>query len=425
MAGALRTDEVDRSADEPPADPPHVVARLLLWSIAAFAVALVHNRLWASPNLDAFSRIAAELGSDPFSDVSTSDYLLTNLSMPALARLVGMTDPHRYALLHLLVLLVALGCCVALAQRRFGYRTARTLLVLLAASPGVTVVFQWLGQPDALTFPLGVAMVLVRRRWPFVLLAVLAGLTHPEQAVLMVATAAVVRGLVVPPVGAHVLPAPRPPWRRVPMALLGDLVWGMVGVGAGRLVVELYLRAFEIGVGRPRSDYLRLGIDLLVEHHGRAPLSLVYLLWGPLWLVVGAVVTLRVRAARRGRPDRYAWSWAVLGALAAVALLPVALTLDETRVYAVLTAPVLAGAAVVLARELAGAGHRLLRIGSGVLLAVTAVVPGGFTAGEDAWATQIPTEEFVEFLSSGESPSPLFFWLLGPFDFVFPDVDDS
>jgi hypothetical protein len=425
MEGARATAAVERPAQDVPADPDHAVVRLVGWGAVALLVALVHNRLWASPNLDAFARIAQEWGSDPFADASSSDYLLTNLSLPTLARAVGMTDPHRYALLHLIVLIVGCVCCVALAQRHHGYRAARTLTVLLAASPGVTVVLQWLGQPDALTFPLGIALVLVRRRVAFVALSVLAGLTHPEQAVLMVACAAVVRGLVLPPAQLLELPATRPPWRRVPSRVLGDLVAGVLAVGLARLVIEAYLRLFEVGLGRPRSDYLRLGAELLVEHHTRATASLVYLLWGPLWLVVIGVIALRIRAARSPEPDRDAWSWGVLAALSLVALVPVAVTLDETRVYAVLTAPVLGAAAVVLSREVVAWRPPVLRFASIALLAITAIVPGGFTAGEDAWATEIPTEEFVEFLSTGDSPTPLFFWLLAPFDFVVPDVGDS
>jgi hypothetical protein len=92
-------------------------------------------------------------------------------------------------------------------------------------------------------------------------------------------------------------------------------VTGLLGVAGARLVIEAYLRGYQIGLGRPRSDYLRLGVDLLIEHHGRAPVSLLYLLWGPLWLVIVAVVVLRVLAGRRGGPDSYAWSWCVLGVL--------------------------------------------------------------------------------------------------------------
>ncbi len=399
-------------------DPPYALLRLGSWAILAIAVALVHNRLWASPNLDAFARIAADWGGDPFSAATSSDYLLTNLSLPTLARLVGMTRPHQYALLHLGVMFAGSTACVGIAMRRFGYRTARTLVVLLAASPGATVVMQWLGQPDALMFPLGLALALVRRRGAFVVLALLAALTHPEQAVLMVACAAVVRGLVLPPSAEIALPVPRPETRRIPSLIGADLLYGVLAVGAGRLLTELYLRGFDIALDRPRSAYLRLGVDILAEHHLRAPAALVYLLWGPLWLVVVAVVVLRIRRS----PDPLAWPWAVLGLLALVAAAPVVLTLDETRVYAMLTAPLLPAAAALLAHEVPTLRPRALAVSSAALLAVCLVVPGGFTAGEDAWATQIPMGEFVDYLRDGDAPGPLFFWLLGPFDFVFPDV---
>lgn len=399
-------------------DPPHSLVRLCGWGLAAMVVAVAHNRLWASPNLDAFARIASDWGGDPFSTVSSSDYLLTNLSLPTIARLTAMTTPQEYAQVHLAVALLGSVACVAMSMRRFGYRTARTLVVLLAVSPGTTVVMQWLGQPDALMLPLGVALVLVRRRGAFVVLALIAGLTHPEQAVLMVSCAAVVRGLVLSPTAEVDLPMPRPPLRRVPSMVGADLLYGVAAVGIGRLVTELYLRGFDIALDRPRSAYLKLGVDILAEHHMRAPLSLLYLLWGPLWIVVIGVIVIRLRA----RPSPLSWPWAVLGVLALLAVLPVALTLDETRVYAMLTAPLLPAAAALLAHEIPAARPRALASASAVLLAVCLIVPGGFTAGEDAWATEIPMGEFLDFLRDGDAPGPLFFWLLGPFDFVFPDV---
>lgn len=402
-------------------DPARAAWRLTGWGLVAVLVALVHNRLWAAPNLGAFAGIAADLGSDPFGADSSSDYLLSNLSLPALARLTGQTEPHQYATLHLVVLLVGLAVCVGLAFRHHGYRTARTLTVLLAAAPGVTVSMQWLGQPDALTFPLGVATVLVRRRSVFVGLAVLLGTTHPEQALFLVAVAAVVRAWVVPEAMSGA-------WSDRLRRLAPELAAGLGGVVVGRLLTEVYLRVFDIGVARPRSDYLRLGSEVLVEHHGRAPWSLLYLLWGPLWLVVGSVVVLRILG--RDDEDRgMARSWTVLGVLSLLALVPVAITLDETRVYAMITAPVLGAAAVLLTREMVGRGplgQRMLVGASTLLLAVTLVVPGGFTAGEDAWAPEIPAGDFVDYLRTGEAPSePIFLWLLSPFDFVFPDVPED
>ena len=167
--------------------------RLVLWGFAATAVALVHNRLWATPNLAYFSSIAEHLGSRPFGTDPGPDYLLTNLGLPALARLLSQTEPHEYARLHLVVLLLGLRGCVVLAARRHGHDAARSLTVLVAAAPGVTVAKQWLGQPDALTFPLGIALALLRTRWALVLVAVALGLTHPEQGAFVALSAAAAR----------------------------------------------------------------------------------------------------------------------------------------------------------------------------------------------------------------------------------------
>ena len=75
-------------------------------------------------------------------------HLMRDLTGPVLARLVGQTSPQGYVRLHLVVLLVGLAAVVAATHRRFGYRTAQALLVVLAASPVVTVCTEWLGQPD-------------------------------------------------------------------------------------------------------------------------------------------------------------------------------------------------------------------------------------------------------------------------------------
>ncbi len=391
--------------------PSSEPARLALWGLASAAVALVHNRLWATPNLSYFAAISQRLGERPFGDDPGADYLLTNLGLPSLARLLGQTQPHEYARLHLVVLVVGLAACVALAHRRHGYRTARTLTVLLAVAPGVTVSMQWLGQPDALTFPLGVALALVvRRRW-LVVLAVLLGLTHPEQAVFIVLAAAVVRAVLdegpAVPVAA----------RRAGV----DLAAMAVGVAVGRLVTEVYLRVNDITILRPRSQLLRQGLDGFVDHHLQEPAPLLYLLWGPLWLVVGAVLVVVVLRRGQGVPAR---RWAVLGVLAVALLVPVAVTLDETRVHAMLTAPILAGAAVLLARH---PGTRVLASAraAAVLLAVALVVPGGFTAGTSTWSWELPLGEIVPFLVDGDHPGRDAAvgpdgWLMTPFDFVIP-----
>jgi hypothetical protein len=395
--------------------------RLFGWGVAATVVALVHNRLWATPNLSFFVAITDQLGQRPFGDGPEADYLLTNLGLPVMARAVGQTAPHEYARLHLVVLVAALGGCVALAHRRHGYRVARTLTVLLAAAPGTTVVMQWLGQPDALTFPLAVALTLLRRRLSLTLAGVLLGLTHPEQAVIIVVVAAVVRLAVDAPSGDLLWPLRRLRPERLRSAAADLAVMGG-GVVVGRLVTEIYLRVNDIEILRPRSRFLSMGADVFLEHHLLEPGALLYLLWGPLWLVVVGVAAARVSTRRGESPRRTTLAgqqWAVLTALGLLLLVPVMITLDETRVYAMLTAPLLVGAAVVIGsdptcRALRGAGA------AAALLVVTAVVPGGFTAGTATWSTDIPPVEMARFLRDGTHPDTLDAWLMTPFDFVIP-----
>jgi hypothetical protein len=110
-------------------------------------------------------------------------------------------------------------------------------------------------------------------------------------------------------------------------------------------------------------------------------------------------------------------AWAVLGVLAVAAVLPVAVTLDETRVYAMLTAPLVVAVAVLLSRE--WSSRALARAGV-ALLVLTLVLPGGFTAGIASWAWDFAPSEFVPFLWSGEHPGELDVWLMSPFRFVIP-----
>ena len=81
--------------------PDRGPARLAAWGAVAVAVALLHNRLWATFNLAFFTAISKNLGRNPFGNGFDGDYLLTNLTGPTLARVLHQTEPHEYARLHL------------------------------------------------------------------------------------------------------------------------------------------------------------------------------------------------------------------------------------------------------------------------------------------------------------------------------------
>jgi hypothetical protein len=396
--------------------------RLAGWALVALAVALVRDRAWATPNLAFFSQIALHLGSNPFPKGLDGDYLLTNLSGPVLARALGQTAPHAYARLHLVVLVVGLGLAIVVVHRRFGSRAARAFAWILAVSPAVTVCLEWLGQPDALTLPLALGITLARRRRVGFGLAVLLGLTHPEQGLV----AAVIATLTLSFCGSILGDGPRDRprergvgsgawWRE--LGLRGAALVG--GVAVGRGITELYLRADDIVVSRPRTSYLCLGVRGFWDFHTQSPAALVYALWGPLWLL-WAWLGWRWWRSRRG-------PWPALVALAVLALIPVAVTLDETRVHAMITAPLLVALAVLASREPLprwASASRPRRAGAAVALVVlAAAVPGGFTAGQAYWAPALRPAQFARFLADGHVPGgadQLSPWLLSPFGFHVP-----
>ncbi|HNI35724.1 MAG TPA: hypothetical protein PLV93_10015 [Microthrixaceae bacterium] len=394
--------------------PERGPARLALWGVGALAVALVRNRLWASPNLAFFTTISDSLGRNPFEGSPLDgSYLLTNLLPVSIARALGQTAAHEYARLHLVVLLMGLGLVVAATHRRFGYEAARALCVLLAAAPVVTIGFEWLGQPDAFTVPLAFGVVIAQRRWTVATLAVLLGLTHAEQ------------GLVIAAVAALVTVALDPNSRggsaqdiaRAGAVAAAPLAAGVLG---GRLLVELYLRLNDIVVTTPRTSFFDRGAAEFARLHGEAGGWLAYAMWGPLWMVAIVVVLRRRRlGVDLGR------AWALIALANAAPLVAMLATFDETRVFSITAAPVLVGAAVLATAtweqvEFSFPVQRRTLAVSAAGLALAAV-PGVFTVDGTHVATDFPATEMGRFLVDGHHPGPdLVTWLIEPLDYDIP-----
>lgn len=403
--------------------PERGPSRLAAWGAGSLVVALLHNRLWATFNLAFFTAVSRNLGHNPFGNGFDGDYLLTNLTGPTLARLLHQTEPHQYARLHLIVLLLGLAAVIVVAFRRFGYEVARLLCVLVAASPALTVCMEWLGQPDALTFPLALGIVVARRRPAAFALAVLLGLTHAEQGLIAALVGTVVR-LVVVEAGDD-----DPIRRRISI----ELVTLVGGIAVGRAITELYLRVNDIVITTPRTSFLDLGVSGFLDHHLQSHGLIVYALWGPLWIGI-AVVAIRFVKSGAKWPTALRRQWLLLGAAAAVAVLPMLATLDETRVYSLTTAPLLVGAAVLSRRTLTqvdqarltgveGTNAVVATAAAAVLLAAS---PGVFTAGKASFSYELPGGEFARFLVDGEVPpdhGDLTQWLMSPFDFTIPSTN--
>lgn len=422
-----RVEGVIEAPTAPPSerDSARAAPALLGWGALGVLAALVHNRMWATPNLAFFSTIAENLGSNPFEGTPIEgDYLLSNVLGVAIARAVGQTSPHEYARLHLVLFALGVAAVVAATLRRFGYPTARALVALCAFAPGTTVVMQWLGQPDALTFPLAMGIAVARRAPTRVALGFLLGLSHSEQGV----AAAIVAGFAAIAIDAFSTVADESDtdvgssWSRtVPVAVTGA-GWPLLGVVTGRLAIEVWFRLRDVTVHTPRTSFLDLGVDGFVDHHLIPGVWLAWSLWGPLWIVAiaGAAWALRSESSSVRRLGAAALG---LGALAGV--VPMLITLDQTRVYSMVTAPLLVAGAVGLASAFPGTlpgGPRRAVAAIGAL--AFTIVPGMFCAGEAYFATDLDAGTFVRWLGDGELPDgvDVTSFLMAPFGFEPPEI---
>jgi hypothetical protein len=385
--------------------------RAVLWWAAGLAGAILHAGLWATPNLETFASAAASFPGAPPAAGGPGDYVLATLSTLGLGRVLGWTEPQEFARLHLLLVAIVTAGLVALAWRRGGLALARGIAVVLAASPLLSVSLQWLGQPDILTGGSAIAAVLVRRRRWIVALGAIAGWTHPEQAVLAFAAVVLVRW-------AWPEPDDRRDGRRG-VALDAAAAVGSVLVAAA--LGRLWLAVADVTISRSRLEFLELGLPAFAEHHAADPPALLWNLLGPLWLVLGGLVAAVALTQWRPGGGRLARSGL---AVALAALLPTFLTLDETRVFAVVSAPTL----VVLAWFVARLPERIGPWAAAAVLVVTAAVPAGFSTGTSTWRHRFDSRAMAEFLVDGRLPADapaLGLWLLAPLEVRIPTLPDG
>ncbi|HPB44894.1 MAG TPA: hypothetical protein PLP95_03490, partial [Microthrixaceae bacterium] len=204
----------------------------------------------------------------------------------------------------------------------------------------------------------------------------------------------------------------------------------LLGVVAGRMIIEGYLRLNDITISTSRTSFLSIGVQGFAEHHRLSPGWLIYSLWGPLWVAVAALALWCSRSPRATGAPRHAAVLLGIGAFASLA--PMLITLDQTRVYSMVSAPVLAGAAILVGIRVIPSGGTVPSTRStspangsawisAAALVVALLVPGMFNAGEAYFATDLPVGPFVDFLVHGTVPDDdLTGFLLAPFPFEIP-----
>lgn len=294
----------------------------LLAVLAAVRVALVG--VATTPNLDQWLLLA----NDPFGDPPLGEpfrYVPGSPVGPLLADALGISSRTGYAALHALLLIASVCALLHVGRRVIGDDRTKVAVVVLFASPLSNVLLGWLGQPDAITIgalsALGLGLVdRAPTRGGALVVAggVLLGANSFEQGAV---------GL-----GIAVLVLAADARRALPRVGLAA-----AGLAVGRGLQAWYLAASDV-VHQSRVDY---ATDVPSEPFIANLPSTLFSFYGAAWLIVLVLARRRIAEGQAARLGTF-------GAGAAAVLMAL-LTLDETRVAALVLWPgTLVGIALAL-----------------------------------------------------------------------------
>lgn len=235
------------------------------------------------------------------------DFALTSPLGILLAHTLGIDSATGFAVLHGVLLAFALGGGVALMQSQVSDRSARLFVVAWFCSPLCGVLLWWLGTPDPFTFLAATAAV-VGPPVAVLAAAMLLGFNHFEQGVFILTAALIIRFR----------------WRGRPsLAAVASTIGAFV---AGRVLLQVFLAA--AGATGGRTSYVtERGVWFFVERWADQIPAMTFAMFGVLWLPL----IVMARELRAG------WT---LAALAVIATVPVLITRDVTRVFSLLSWPV-------------------------------------------------------------------------------------
>lgn len=248
-----------------------------------------------------------------FPEVTSTSYKLYSVLASASAAVVGATTPERWTALHLVLVAGLLGATFGWAKHNLPVSVRRPLVLLLAGSATPPVLLQHIGHYDVYAFGAGLLLV-VPTPWAAVAGGLMFGLTSVEQGV------AAIAGLALVCAGLE-----RPIPRRLTAA--------MVAVALAGGGTRLWLSSHDVV---PRSDLLFERLTRSLEGVLRGGSAATWSWYGLAWLLVIAVVcfVLWDGVSR--------WRMAcLLGGLLAIPAAATLVTLDGTRVFAVISWPAL------------------------------------------------------------------------------------
>lgn len=290
--------------------PAQLLFGLRLWALGVLllALAVLKNGIWYTPNLHAYVEIGRYFPERP--PPGPGDYLLSSPLGAAIASVLHLDSSLAFVILHLAVVLASAVGLVFLISRRFGDVGARLVLVALFCSPLSNLLLTWLGQADAFTFGSATALVVLRSPPALFVAAAVLGLNHFEQGVFIVLATCLLR------LNAD---------RRQAVAAVGAIAAGLL---VGKAVLETYHHLYDITMVSRWDVAGMVGIESLLESFSKNLPVWLFSVFNSLWLFLVVVHLRHLRTLVLP-----------LGLLVAF-VAPAALSLDQTRVYALTTWPV-------------------------------------------------------------------------------------
>ena len=315
------------------------VERLFAWpfwllALLVLGANVLTQGVWTVPNLDVVYLMARDVTRDPYPG-SIMQFLFSSYLMPLVAYGVGLNkSPAQYFVLCSLVLLIGLALGFGSLRRRFGDETARIVLLLFGATPLINVLLTWIGYGDPLTVALPMLLLALPSPVLRLVLSALLAVAHFEQGCVIV----ILICALLPFVDAD--QSPRTRW--LGMAAM------IAGLAAGRIAMDLYFQLHHFQIENTRSSLVfeKVGILRFLSDTARYPLVLLFSVLNVAWLAWLIIVVGSWRADRR--------LFMVLVVGLGVCLGATVVTLDQTRVAAILTWPLVMGAVIVAARDLEG-----------------------------------------------------------------------
>jgi len=297
--------------------------RLAVLVAGVIAAAIVLHGVGTVPLVDVHLAIARDPMA-PLHELGRRGYLLHSPGLVLLAYALHATTKLTFAALGLVIAGLGLAWQVWLARRHHGDAGARMLAIAWFAGPLAAVLVTWLGQPDPITVVAAGTLVLARARPLLVLAGFVLGFNHFEAGVPMIASA----GLL--------LVVERRAWL--------DTVLAGLGLAGGKLALFAWQAAHDQDP-ISRLAYVReTGWErYVISALGNVP-AWLYSTFSVAWPLVAVAFVGAGRGVRRAM-----LASALLAAITALA------TLDPTRVFALVSWPLVVFAVTRRADLRAGA----------------------------------------------------------------------